>query len=41
MEIAAKVPRTKDELLSIKGFGEAKFKKYGEDILRICSGEDR
>ena len=36
MEIASKAPQTKAELLSVKGFGEAKFKKYGEDILRIC-----
>ena len=40
MEIAAKAPSTKSELLAIKGFGEAKFKKYGEDILRICRGEE-
>ncbi|MDD6976514.1 MAG: HRDC domain-containing protein [Bacteroidales bacterium] len=39
MEIAAKAPTTKSELLSVKGFGEAKFRKYGEDILRICRGE--
>ena len=38
MEIAAKAPTTKPELLSVKGFGEAKFRKYGEDILRICRG---
>ena len=36
MEIASKAPQTKAELLSVKGFGQAKFKKYGEDILRIC-----
>lgn len=41
MEIAAKAPTTKPELLSVKGFGEAKFRKYGEDILRICRGEDQ
>ena len=41
MEIAAKAPTTKSELLSVKGFGEAKFRKYGEDILRICRGEDQ
>ena len=40
MEIAAKAPTTKSELLSVKGFGEAKFRKYGEDILRICRGEE-
>lgn len=35
MDIASFVPKTKEELLAIKGFGEAKYKKYGEDILRI------
>ena len=38
MDIAALIPRTKDELLSIKGFGKAKYEKYGEEILRITSG---
>ncbi len=37
MDIAALVPKTKDELLRIKGFGEAKYKKYGEEILRITA----
>ena len=38
MDIATLVPKTKEALLRIKGFGEAKFKKYGEDILDITSG---
>lgn len=37
MDIASFVPKTKEELLAIKGFGEAKYKKYGEDILRITA----
>lgn len=37
MDIAALIPKTKDELLSIKGFGKAKYDKYGEDILKITS----
>ena len=37
LEIAMLAPKTKEELLSIKGFGEAKFKKFGADILKICS----
>ena len=37
MDIAALIPKTKDELLSIKGFGKAKYEKYGEDILKITS----
>ena len=36
MQIAAVIPVTKQELLSIKGFGEARFRKYGEEILAIC-----
>lgn len=37
MEIATFVPKTKRELLAIKGFGEAKYQKYGEDILKITA----
>ena len=37
MEIATYVPKTKKELLAIKGFGEAKFLKYGEEILKITA----
>ena len=37
MDIATFVPKTKEELLAIKGFGEAKYKKYGDDILRITA----
>ncbi|WP_208559150.1 HRDC domain-containing protein [Marinilactibacillus kalidii] len=33
--LAEKLPKTKDELLSIEGFGEAKVTKYGLDIIRI------
>ena len=35
LDIAALVPKTKAELLRIKGFGDAKFAKYGEEILEI------
>jgi hypothetical protein len=35
MDIAALVPKTKEELLRIKGFGDAKYAKYGEEILEI------
>ena len=35
MDIAALVPKTKAELLRINGFGDAKFAKYGEEILEI------
>jgi hypothetical protein len=37
MEIATYVPKTKKELLAIKGFGEAKYLKYGEEILKITA----
>ena len=37
VEIASLIPKTKSELLSIKGFGKAKFEKYGEDILKITA----
>lgn len=36
MDIASYVPVTKSQLMSIKGFGEGRFKKYGEEILVIC-----
>lgn len=36
MDIASYVPVTKAQLLSIKGFGDVSFKKYGEEILAIC-----
>lgn len=36
IQIATVIPSTKQELLSIKGFGEASFKKYGDRILEIC-----
>ena len=36
LQIAAVIPVTKEELLSIKGFGETRYKKYGPDIIAIC-----
>lgn len=41
MAIASIVPKTRTELMSIKGFGDAKFKKYGEEILNICIEFDK
>jgi hypothetical protein len=38
MDIASFIPKTKEELLKIKGFSKAKYEKYGEDILHITSG---
>ncbi len=37
MEIAARIPKTREDLLAVKGFGVEKYKKYGEDILEITS----
>ena len=37
MEIATFIPKTKEDLLAIKGFGEAKYQKYGEEILKITA----
>jgi hypothetical protein len=37
-KIVEALPKTKEEFLLIKGFGEVKFSKYGEDILNIIKG---
>ena len=37
MAIASHAPKTKAELMRIKGFGEESFKKYGEEILAITA----
>ena len=37
IQIATLIPSTRQELLAIKGFGEASFRKYGQQILEICS----
>lgn len=34
-ELVASKPKTMDELKKIKGFGDVKIEKYGEDIIRI------
>lgn len=36
-ELIQVIPKTKQELLSVKGFGEKKVKKYGDEILRILN----
>ncbi len=35
MELANKVPQSKEDLLSIRGMGEKKYEKYGEEILEL------
>lgn len=37
-KIVEVMPKNKQEFISIKGFGEVKFEKYGEDILNIIKG---
>ena len=37
LNIASAVPKSKAELLAIKGFGKASFDKYGYEILKITS----
>ena len=37
LEIAAKIPKTRDELMAINGFGNARWEKYGEKILQMTS----
>ena len=37
-EIATKIPRSREELMAIKGFGNASWDKYGEEILAITTG---
>ncbi len=37
-EIATRIPRSREELMAIKGFGKASWEKYGEELLAITSG---
>ena len=39
IQLANIKPQTKDELLSIRGMGEKKFNKYGEELLKIMNYE--
>lgn len=36
-DLISRMPKNKEELLSVSGFGETKANKYGEDILKILS----
>lgn len=38
-ELIQTKPKTKEELIKVKGFGPVKVKKYGEEILGILKGE--
>ena len=35
--IASQRPKTKEELLNIKGIAIKKYEKYGEDVLKIVN----
>ena len=37
LEIADTCPSTKEELLAVSGFGPAKWKQYGEEILELIA----
>lgn len=37
LEIADTCPATKEELLSVNGFGPVKWKQYGEEILELIA----
>ena len=37
MSIATHIPKTRAELLKIKGFGQERYNKYGEEILAITA----
>lgn len=38
IELCNKLPKTEQELLQIRGMGEKKFNKYGEELLKILKG---
>ena len=40
MDLLEKMPRTKEELKNVSGFGEVKVNKYGENILKIVNERD-
>lgn len=38
IELCNKLPKTEQELLQIRGMGEKKFNKYGEELIKILKG---
>lgn len=36
-ELIEKMPRNRNELIKINGFGDVKAEKYGDEILRILN----
>ena len=39
--LVAACPHSVSELLGVKGFGKAKVSKFGDDLVRICSGHSK
>ena len=37
MNLIECMPKNKDELKNVSGFGEVKVEKYGEDIIKIIN----
>ena len=37
MDLIDKMPKNKNELKQVSGFGDIKVEKYGEDIIKIIS----
>lgn len=40
-ELIEKMPRNRNELIKINGFGDVKAEKYGDEILRILNSWKR
>ena len=38
LDMVAKVPSNKDEMLGVSGVGETKFERYGEAFLGVIRG---
>ena len=36
-DILNKMPKTKEELLKVRGFGKVKVNKYGEEIIGVLN----
>ncbi len=39
-EMAESLPKNKQELLAVKGWGEKKLEKYGDEFLKVLHGEE-
>ena len=41
VDLATRMPITREELLSISGIGEKKVEMYGDEIVRIIQGHNK